>query len=214
MTRQEVADLNGIVSSTVTKWCSRVRESGTPAAKPMGGHRPLKLEDERDWLRSRHVLTAPVCVEPSHSVFGATPACPGARGRPCAGARARTRSDARDLLYEIRFDGNQFLHRVYFVIDEEHIWNVNGCTTATRGRSPQVTRAKTQDDPEEIGAVLLKTQAVGVEALRTTADKVLFRHLPGPDSPIGQPVENEEHHQPDDEKARRKHHIEAGVHVH
>ena len=29
MTRQEVADLNGIVSSTVTKWCSRARESGT-----------------------------------------------------------------------------------------------------------------------------------------------------------------------------------------
>ena len=53
MTRQEVADLNGIVSSTVTKWCSRARESGTPAAKPMGGHRPVKLEDERDWLLAR-----------------------------------------------------------------------------------------------------------------------------------------------------------------
>ena len=53
MTRQAVADLNGIVSSTVTKWCGRERQSGTPAAKPMGGHRPRKLQDERDWLLAR-----------------------------------------------------------------------------------------------------------------------------------------------------------------
>ena len=53
MTRQAVADLNGIVSSTVTKWCGRERQSGTPAAKPMGGHRPCKLQDERDWLLAR-----------------------------------------------------------------------------------------------------------------------------------------------------------------
>lgn len=53
MTRQAVADLNGIVSSTVTKWCGRERENGTPAAKPMGGHRPRKLEDERAWLLAR-----------------------------------------------------------------------------------------------------------------------------------------------------------------
>ena len=53
MTRQAVADLNGIVSSTVTKWCGRRRQSGSPAAKPMGGHRPRKLVDERDWLLAR-----------------------------------------------------------------------------------------------------------------------------------------------------------------
>ena len=53
MTRQAVADLNGIVSSTVTKWCGRERQIGTPAAKPMGGHRPRKLEDERGWLLAR-----------------------------------------------------------------------------------------------------------------------------------------------------------------
>jgi transposase len=53
MTRQAVADLNGIVSSTVTKWCGRARESGTPQAKPMGGHRPRKLKDERAWLLAR-----------------------------------------------------------------------------------------------------------------------------------------------------------------
>ena len=53
MTRQAVADLNGIVSSTVTKWCGRNRQSGTPAAKPMGGHRPRKLVEKRDWLLAR-----------------------------------------------------------------------------------------------------------------------------------------------------------------
>ena len=53
MTHQAVADLNGIVSSTVSKWCGRTRENGNPAAKPMGGHRPRKLADERDWLLAR-----------------------------------------------------------------------------------------------------------------------------------------------------------------
>jgi transposase len=53
MTRKAVADLNGIVSSTVTKWCGREKQSGTPAAKPMGGHRPHKLANERDWLLAR-----------------------------------------------------------------------------------------------------------------------------------------------------------------
>ena len=53
LTHASVAELNGIVSSTVTKWCGREREIGTPEAKPMGGHRPWKLADERDWLMAR-----------------------------------------------------------------------------------------------------------------------------------------------------------------
>lgn len=53
MTHAAVADLNNIVSSTVTKWCGREREIGTPEAKPMGGHRPWKLADEREWLMAR-----------------------------------------------------------------------------------------------------------------------------------------------------------------
>ena len=53
MTHEEVAELNGIVSSTVSKWCSRERQTGSPAAKPMGGKRPRKLIDERDWLLAR-----------------------------------------------------------------------------------------------------------------------------------------------------------------
>jgi transposase len=50
MTRQAVADLYGTVSSTVMKWCGRDRQCGTLVAKPMGGHRPRKLLDDRDWL--------------------------------------------------------------------------------------------------------------------------------------------------------------------
>ena len=53
MTREAVAELNGMVSSTVTKWCKRTRESGSPAAKPMGGHRPIKQEGERGFLLAR-----------------------------------------------------------------------------------------------------------------------------------------------------------------
>jgi transposase len=53
MTHEEVAELNGIVSSTVSKWCRRERQTGSPAAKPMGGKRPRKLIDERDWLLAR-----------------------------------------------------------------------------------------------------------------------------------------------------------------
>ena len=53
MTREVVAELNGIVSSTVTKWWKRARETGSPAPKPMGGKRPLKLADERGWLLAR-----------------------------------------------------------------------------------------------------------------------------------------------------------------
>lgn len=40
LTHQEVADLNGIVSSTVSKWWGRQREMGSPAARRMGGRRP------------------------------------------------------------------------------------------------------------------------------------------------------------------------------
>ncbi len=53
MTHEEVADLNGIVSPTVSKWCNRKRQSGSPAAEPMGGKRPRKLLDKRSWLLAR-----------------------------------------------------------------------------------------------------------------------------------------------------------------
>jgi transposase len=53
MSCHEVAELNDIVPSTVVKWTQRLRETGSPAAKPMGGKRPYLLEDQREWLLVR-----------------------------------------------------------------------------------------------------------------------------------------------------------------
>ena len=53
LTHAAAAELNGIVSSTVTKWCGRQRATGSPEAKAMGGHRPWKLANERAWLLAR-----------------------------------------------------------------------------------------------------------------------------------------------------------------
>ena len=69
----EVADLNDLVPSTVVKWSQRVRETGSAAAKPMGGKRPYLLEEQRDWLLARIAGEA-----------GSDAACPSRR----AGGRA------------------------------------------------------------------------------------------------------------------------------
>lgn len=53
MSCHEAAELNDIVSSTVVKWTQRVRLTGSPAAKPMGGKRPYLLQEQRDWLLAR-----------------------------------------------------------------------------------------------------------------------------------------------------------------
>lgn len=53
MSCHEAAELNSIVPSTVVKWTQRLRLTGSPAAKPMGGKRPYLLEGERDWLLAR-----------------------------------------------------------------------------------------------------------------------------------------------------------------
>lgn len=53
MSCRDVAELNRLAPSTVVKWSGRERETGSPAAKPMGGKRPFLLEDHRDWLLGR-----------------------------------------------------------------------------------------------------------------------------------------------------------------
>lgn len=53
MSCHEAAELNDIVPSTVVKWTQRLRLTGSPAAKPMGGKRPYLLEEQRDWLLAR-----------------------------------------------------------------------------------------------------------------------------------------------------------------
>ena len=39
--------------ASVVKWSQRFRATGSAAAKPMGGHRPLALAGERAWLLGR-----------------------------------------------------------------------------------------------------------------------------------------------------------------
>jgi len=48
-----VAALFGISVASVVKWSQRWRASGSAAAKPMGGRRPLRLAGEREWLLAR-----------------------------------------------------------------------------------------------------------------------------------------------------------------
>jgi transposase len=39
--------------ASVVKWSQRYRATGSAAAKPMGGHKPLSLLNEREWLLAR-----------------------------------------------------------------------------------------------------------------------------------------------------------------
>jgi transposase len=52
-TCRAVAALFGVSVASVVKWSQRWRASGSAAAKPMGGRRPLRLKGERDWLLAR-----------------------------------------------------------------------------------------------------------------------------------------------------------------
>jgi transposase len=47
------AALFGVSVASVVKWSVRFRQTGSAAAKPMGGPRPLKLAPEREWLLQR-----------------------------------------------------------------------------------------------------------------------------------------------------------------
>jgi putative transposase len=54
LSRREAADRFGIGIKTAIDWVRRHRETGSVAAKPMGGCRPKKIVDEhRDWLLGR-----------------------------------------------------------------------------------------------------------------------------------------------------------------
>src|SRR5580704_15591849 len=109
-----------------------------------------------------------------------------------------------------RLHGDQLLYAVDFAVDEDDVRNLDRRPALARRCRPEVTGTEPQRRPEEIRTELLEVQPVGVKALRTAADKVLYGHLPRPYAPIGQPVEYKEHHQPNDQQACRKHKIEAG----
>jgi transposase len=48
-----VAALFGVSVASVVRWSQRQRQTGSAAAKPMGGKRPLVLAGEREWLLGR-----------------------------------------------------------------------------------------------------------------------------------------------------------------
>jgi transposase len=52
-TCRATAALFGVSVASVVKWSQRWRASGSAAAKPMGGWRPLLLQREREWLLAR-----------------------------------------------------------------------------------------------------------------------------------------------------------------
>ena len=52
-TCRATAALFGVSVASVVKWSQRWRASGSAAAKPMGGRRPLRLASECAWLLAR-----------------------------------------------------------------------------------------------------------------------------------------------------------------
>jgi len=48
-----VAARFGVSVASVVKWSQRKRQTGSAAAKPMGGRRPFALASERAWLLAR-----------------------------------------------------------------------------------------------------------------------------------------------------------------
>jgi transposase len=50
-----VAAIFGVSVASVVKWSQRKRQTGSPAARPMGGRRPYAVAGEREWLLARIV---------------------------------------------------------------------------------------------------------------------------------------------------------------
>ena len=53
MTYEEVTRRFRVSNSTVLRWVRRLRETGSYAARPMGGQQPFVLADEQAWLLGR-----------------------------------------------------------------------------------------------------------------------------------------------------------------
>jgi transposase len=53
LSSRAVAALFDVSAASVVKWARRARETGSPAARPMGGKRPYLLAGQRSWLLAR-----------------------------------------------------------------------------------------------------------------------------------------------------------------
>jgi transposase len=52
-TCRQIAKVFAIAPSTVSNWIRRLRDTGSPAALPMGGKRPFSLAQHREWVLAR-----------------------------------------------------------------------------------------------------------------------------------------------------------------
>ena len=62
-TCRDVASSFGVSVSSVVKWSQKSRRTGSVAPEPMGGHRPLLLKAEKDWLLTRFAEKPDVTLE-------------------------------------------------------------------------------------------------------------------------------------------------------
>ena len=62
-TCRDVASSFGVSVSCVVKWSRKLRRTGSVAAEPMGGHRPLLLEAEKGRLLARFAEKPDVTLE-------------------------------------------------------------------------------------------------------------------------------------------------------
>jgi len=53
MSRRAAAAHYQVDKSTAIRWLARVKQTGSPAALPMGGKKPFTLAAEGEWIRTR-----------------------------------------------------------------------------------------------------------------------------------------------------------------
>ena len=53
VSRRAAAERFDVSVSTAIRWTRRMHETGSPAARPMGGKRPFTLAGESDWVLAR-----------------------------------------------------------------------------------------------------------------------------------------------------------------
>jgi len=95
-TCRATAALFGISVASVVKWSQRWRDTGSAAAKPMGGRRPLRLTGEREWLLARiaekpdltlRAVMAELAERGTPASYGRCGASSGMRGPCCMDQR-------------------------------------------------------------------------------------------------------------------------------
>jgi transposase len=63
LSRHKAAERFSVGVSSVIRWCRRKAETGSVAAKPMGGKVKPKLTPQRDWILARVAAEPSVAIE-------------------------------------------------------------------------------------------------------------------------------------------------------